>query len=428
VIPATLVAAAIVLISRPGRSARMANLVLVAGSVALALPWTLHVYSAGSVSTRSLAPGAGLLRQAAVATLLSALAAGTARAAIAGWAARFSGERSATVRRRARRALMIAAVPALVVGVVAAAPWVGREYRAFTALRVNQSAPTRFFDASGFRYDLWRVALDEFAAHPVVGLGAGNYDVEYYRLRRNPEYVIQPHSLELQIAAELGVGGLISLLLFCGAILWAGAAGRRTLAAEDRFVRIAAAGTFVAWLTATSVDWLYDIPGLTGMAVVAGALLVVSAGDGSRRRSGPRRRVAVVAGLAIVAALAASVGRQYVASRYEHAGASEVSSSPRAAIPTLLQASRLDPFSLTTRYALAAAYAREGDYLRARAPLLSAAAREPHNYVPLALLGDLALRHGNDHVAALEYRRASALDPNDPAVRAAARAASAGER
>src|SRR5205823_3692742 len=92
-------------------------------------------------------------------------------------------------------------------------------------------------------------------------------------------------------------------------------------------------------------------------------------------------------------------------------------SSPRAAIGTLTTALRLDPYSLETLYSLASAYARLDDYSDARASLLAAQRREPHNYVPPALLGDLATRRGDFVAAAGAYRRSLSLNPRDPTLR-----------
>jgi hypothetical protein len=396
------------------------NLIIVAASMGVALPWTLAVYSTGGAAARSLPPGDGLLRAAAVAMLVSALGAGLVRYALSGLGQRLAAERRHRAERRLGRALVVASVVSVGIASVLAAPWISRQYRSFTALHFNQGASVRFIDASGFRYDLWRVAVREFRSHPIGGLGAGNYDVEYYRLRDNPEYLLQPHSLELQMAAELGVGGVLALLLFCGAIVASGFARRGTLASEDRLIKLAALGMFAAWLAHTSVDWLYDIPGLTGMAIVAAALLVVPAAQRAGHSGlGRRRRAAFVLGLGVLALVAASVGRQYAASRYAQAGASEAARSPRRAIGTLRQAARLDPYSLSTLYALAAAYARLNDYPRARAALLLSQRREPHNYVPPALLGDLAMRRGDYRLATAEYRSALVLNPRDPLLRQA---------
>jgi O-antigen ligase len=323
--------------------------------------------------------------------------------------------------RRLGWTLAVVTAASVALGSVIGAPFIAREYRAFTALRVNENAATRFTDASGYRYDLWRVAAREFEQHPFGGLGAGNYDAEYYRLRHVPQYVVAPHSLELQVAAELGVGGVIALLLLCGAILAACWARRGTLASQDRLVKVAAAGVFAAWLVDTSVDWTYDIPGLAGAALVAAALLVVPARapEPGRTRRSRRGQAGVVVAIAVLALLAASVGRQYAASRYQQAGTAQVARSPRAAISTLTEAQKLDPYSLPTLYSLAAAYAREDDYQGARDVLLRAQALEPRSYVAPALLGDLAVRRGDTSLAAAEYRRALALNPKDASLRKA---------
>lgn len=430
VVPASLIATALVVVSVRGRRRRAINLVILAASVAAAAPWTLHVYSAGGSAADVLPPSSSLLRAAGLAMALAALGAGAAKLAVTRWEGRLDREASAVSRQRAKRAALLLAVPVLVSAAVLTGPWIGGKYREFTSLRVTQTS-TRFIDAGGYRYDLWRVAWHEFTAHPLGGLGAGNYDTEYYRRRANPDFVTQPHSLELQMAAELGVGGLLAILVFAVSIIWAAGAGRRTLAGADPYIRIAATGTFAAWLSATSVDWLYDIPGLTGMAMLSAALLVrpaVSLGIPTRRASRGLVRAGGVGVVIAVAALAASIGRQFVADHYAQAGIDAIARSPARAIRLFGRALILDPFSVTDRYGLAAAYSREDRYAPARAELRLAACREPHNYVPPALLGDLALRRGDLATAASEYAKAIRLDPHDPALRGSAAAGPAARR
>ncbi len=419
VVPATVLSAVLVILCTGGRTRRAVNLILLAAAVTATLPWTLAVYSTGGVSGRLLLPSHGSLRAAGAAILVAALGVGLGRLALGRLADRLEPERRQLVLQRLGWSLAVATIAAVAIGSVVGAPFIDRQYRAFTALHVNENVATRFTDASGYRYDLWRVAVREFEQHPFGGLGAGNYDAEYYKLRRNPQYLTVPHSLEVQMAAELGIGGIIALVLFCAAILAACWARRGTLASGDRLIKVAAAGMFAAWLVDTSVDWTYDIPGLAGAAIVAAALLVVparapGAGGGGRSRRG---QAGAVVALAVLALLAASIGRQYAATSYQQAGATEVTRSPRAAIVTLTEAEKLDPYSLPTLYSLAAAYARQDNYAGARDALLLAAAREPENYVPPALLGDLAVRRGDMTLAAIEYRRALALNPTEANLR-----------
>jgi hypothetical protein len=417
VVPALIVSAVVVILCAGDRTRRAVNLIFVFVAVAVALPWTLAVYSTGGAAGRSLVPSHGLLRAAGAAILVAALGAGAVRLGLSRLAGRLEPERREVALRRLGRTLLVATVAALMIGSVVGAPFISRQYHTFTSGHVDLAAATRFTDASGYRYDLWRIAVKEFEQHPFGGLGAGNYDAEYYRLRRNPQYLTVPHSWELQVAAELGIGGIIGLLLFCGAILSACWARRGTLASEDRMIKLAAAGMFVAWLIDTSVDWTYDIPGLAGAAIIAAGLLVVPSATTApalTRASSRRGRAGLVVAMALLALLAASVGRQYAAARYQQAGAAELMRSPRGAISTLGEAEKLDPDSLSTLYSIASAYARLDNYPGARNALLRAQALEPENYVPAALLGDLAIRRGDLTVAAAEYRRALRLNPTDP--------------
>jgi cytochrome c-type biogenesis protein CcmH/NrfG len=193
-------------------------------------------------------------------------------------------------------------------------------------------------------------------------------------------------------------------------------------------LRIAALGMFVAWLTATSVDWLYNFPGLAGAAMLAAALVVVPVPIRERSAEPPAgrsrtTRAVLVIGIAALGLAAASIGRQYAASRYAASAASAVRTHPTAAIATLRTAEQLDPNALTTLYAIASAYAQLDDYRDARAALLDAERREPHNYVPPALLGDLATRRGYPRIAEAAYARALRLDPREPVLQAALAAA-----
>src|SRR5206468_4221278 len=98
----------------------------------------------------------------------------------------------------------------------------------------------RFTSGGGYRYDLWRIALQAFGEQPLHGVGAGNYDSVFFAKRRQPQHVRQPHSIELQMLAELGVFGALSLLLFIATIVAAAIrAARRDV---ERHLGVAAVG------------------------------------------------------------------------------------------------------------------------------------------------------------------------------------------
>jgi hypothetical protein len=429
IVLATIAAIVLVLLAAPGRTRRGVNLLIVLAAVAASAHWTLEVYSSTGRS-QLLDPSVGAIRGAGLALLGVALVAGGLKALTSTFAARMATTRREQMTARLGRALLTLTVAAVLVGGVVEHQRVSTQWHDFTALKAEKSAGNRFLAlGGGYRYDLWRIALDEFAAAPLGGVGAGNFSDQYYKRRHQLEDVTVPHSLELQMLAELGIGGAIGLGLFLAGVLAAGLTRRRaTLAGADAALKVAALGMFTAWLAATSVDWLYDIPGLAGMAMFAAAVLVAPAPAGSEpsgaaRRRVPRRgrhaQVTLALALGVLALVAASLGRQYVAVLYSDSGKGAVSKHPLKALRTLRTAEQLDPWSLQTQYAVAAAYSRLDDYQAARAALLRAAQLEPESYVPPALLGDIATRSGDRSAAVAAYRRALRLDPLEPALQQA---------
>jgi hypothetical protein len=328
---------------------------------------------------------------------------------------------------RVRRPVVAAALIVVILGTgIAVTARVGdpvnavdTQWRSFTSLKLTDSS-ARFTDASGYRYDLWRIALRQFRENPLLGVGAGSYDATFFRERRVPEYVRQPHSLELQMLGELGLPGLIGLLTFVIAVLASAVRRRAELSGPERAFRVAAFGIFLTWLVHTSVDWLYNLPGLTVMALMsAGVLLAPPLGEGSRVATfaGSRSRQAFLLVVLLGAGLlAASIGRHYGAALSRDAAISEITRDPAAARDSARRSLSLNSHDPTTYYALAAAEARRGRYAEARRALLASTAEEKFNYVPWVLLGDLETRRGNLAEAQAAYSRAHTLNPLDTTI------------
>jgi O-antigen ligase len=68
------------------------------------------------------------------------------------------------------------------------------------------------------RFDLWQVGLLAFNEQPLIGVGPGNYRSAFIRfaVQDHEQIHVQAHSLPIQVAAELGIAGLIVLVgLIC---------------------------------------------------------------------------------------------------------------------------------------------------------------------------------------------------------------------
>lgn len=421
---AALLSVALLLAVVPGRRRRAWCLLTLALGVALAAGPLLDVYGATSPGSRRPDEGASrvavllLCGAAAVAGivwgLLCRVADGQAPSRARG------GLRAASGIVLALVGLAIATSVAVAVGDPAERARAGvREFKALDVDATRESS-SRFASGGGNRYDYWRVATDQFGDRPLTGIGAGNYDVTYFERRQTTEDVRQPHSLPLQALAELGLPGLLGVLLLVAGALAAFARRARRAGRDrgERLLAVAAGGTFVAWLAHTSVDWLHLIPAVTGIALCAVAALVARPGSERAGTGSPRPRGTVVGGcLALLAAGAVLIAGQFLADRHVTAAQAVVASDPAASEREARAALRLNGESLPAHYALAAAQARQGDYAGARATLLAAAAREPRDFVTWALLGDLATRRGDADRARAAYRRAARLNPRDPSLR-----------
>jgi len=427
VIPGLLVSAVVVLALVPGRPRRVWALVAVGiGLIAIASP-LLDVY-------RDLLPNGQanpeLVRHAArlvvVASLIVGVAWGVAQE-LAERASRAGARMRATTTRIEGVLAALVVVVALAGAAIASGDPVQKvrdQYDDFVNLRTNSSSDTRFLSGGGYRYDYWRVAWNEFEGEPLRGLGAGNYDRDYFLERRTNEDIRQPHSLPLQTLAELGIVGALCLATFLAAVLaglWR-QSRRARRSGNRRMVAVAAGGAFAAWFMHTSVDWLHNIPGVTGVALCAAAPLVAPWSGGARGTGFGAARGVAVAGVAVAALIAADVaGRLAYADHLRIQARSELRSDPIGALGDANRALALNEQSLPALYIESAAYARLDRYRKARGKLREAVSREPHDPLPWALLGDLAARRGDLRAAGRYYRRSSELDPKNNLIKTLAR-------
>lgn len=390
----------------PGRPLRVAALLLIGVLAAAAYPLLDEVYASSDPVTGL--PERGAARTAALVIVLGAAAA----AALWVPVRRLVGRLPAS----SERVVAIAAVAAVMAGLVAVLPSAGDRWERFKSLDAV-STESRLTSGGGNRYDFWRIAVSTWAEHPLGGVGAGNYDAPYFEQRRSLEDIRQPHSIELQALAETGLLGGAALALLLASVVVAVARARRGSEVADdehRALTLGAAGWALLWAIHTSVDWLHLLPGLTLSALAALAVLLApSPGPPLRNRPGAGRAV-----LFAVAALAiASIGVSLRAEQLREEARTTLAADPPAAAELATRALRLEEGAIDGHVVLAAARARQDDYVGARAALLEAQRIERRDFVVPALLGDLSLRRGDNAVAVTHYRRALSLNPRDPTLK-----------
>ncbi len=132
---------------------------------------------------------------------------------------------------------------------------------------------TRLTSVTSNRYEYWRIALGAFRDAPLTGTGAGGFRVVWLQERPIRETVRDTHSLEAEVAAELGLVGLLALALMAGGTA---VAARRALA-EHRRLAAGSTAALVVWFLHATIDWDWQMPAVTLPALVLAGLLIVLA-------------------------------------------------------------------------------------------------------------------------------------------------------
>ena len=220
---------------------------------------------------------------------------------------------SAGLRRALDVALATTVVAAIVVGIAAR----GGPSEAFAELRDRFDAPLvtstpgslneRLFNLSGTgRGDSIEVAWELAQERPVVGHGSGSFEYLWYERRPNTFVIRDAHSLYAEMLAEVGIVGLALLVLALLAPVVAALRGRRAP------LTAVGAGAFVAWAAHASLDWDWEVVGVTTSALLAGGVALL-AGDPSPRAllgEGLRAQLATLVSVLSVVAVVSLVGNQ----------------------------------------------------------------------------------------------------------------------
>ena len=286
---------------------------------------------------------------------------------------------------------------------------------------------TRFGGSlSNYRFDYWAVAWENFERHPLIGVGADNYELDYTErgdTYASPRYA---HSLELRVLSHTGLvggllfGGAVGLALFL-AVPYA-VRGR----GFDPVVAGASLMVFVYWAVHGSVDWLWEYPGLAGPAF---ALLGVAAALAGTRRAVPASEVgrglprpALAGGAVAVLLLSASLTLPWLAERDLRHVLDTDAADPFDSLDRLERAARLNPLSPNFHKASGVILARQGRLDEAALEFREALERSPRDSYSELQLGVIASELDQPDEALAHLAEASELAPRDLAIRDSLRA------
>ncbi|HEX2359772.1 MAG TPA: O-antigen ligase family protein [Solirubrobacterales bacterium] len=412
---------AVLVAVHPARLRILAWLGLAAAGAGIAVPWILDVYQQGGSGIN--AETASTLHRTcgamAVTSVLS-IAAGCVAARVGR-----SFELSARARTRTGWALVIALAASLLVAGFAFVSERGSPLDELERQADNLSAgsgelpvgESRFgLDLRTERGDHWRVAFDDFKAEPLVGEGAGGFRYSYLKDRESALQSEDPHSVELLMAGELGLPGLILFAVFVVGSVIAALCTRR-LGPEGGALAAGALAAAAYWLVHASVDWFWSYPSLTFPAVfalgAAAAPSLGSSGDGSGLRI--RRSLAP-----IFIALAVALVPFWLSDRYTNEALETWRADLSGAYADLGRAADLNPVSDRPLVAEAVIAEQAGDPQRALAALADAQARQPEEWT-LYWIEARILAETDPARADAPLRMAQSLNPAAPELKRLAR-------
>jgi hypothetical protein len=334
----------------------------------------------------------------------------------------------AALGRQARRTIAIALIGVGLAGATAAGliatagdplERIHSGWQQFTDVEYSDSSSTGL--GSG-RYDFWRVALDSWREHPVVGLGEDNFIEAYTAKRRTQEEPRWVHSLPLRLLAHTGLVGAALFLAFAIALARA-ATGAWRLAGEPgtRALVGATLAPAIVWAAHGSVDWFWEVPALSVVAFAfAGAVMALGRPDrapGGAGHRGPRaRRAIVTATIATVLGMGAVLLPEIAGDRDIAVAEQMWRDDSAGAYERLDRASGLNPLSPDAGLAEGRIALVRGDLRRARSAFAEAARRAPASWYPRFALGLVASAAREPGAARRQLRAAHARNPREPLI------------
>jgi hypothetical protein len=344
------------------------------------------------------------------------------------------GQRArAHIGRLGAAAALVAVIAAITGGLVAThghpIARIERAWNSFANVNNTANGSSRFTTLGSQRVDFWRVGLNEFGHHPLLGVGQDNFAAGYLRERHTDQEPRWTHSIELRLLTHTGLIGALLFALFLVAVLLAARMGPRKPHAE-RVSGAIALLPLAVWLVHGSVDWLWEFPALSVSALAfAGAATSLGSVSSVKRdlESGaptapthhrPRllRVGAVMGGALLSIGALTALAVPYVAARHVQSAIAVWPQHPGRAYADLRSAASLLPFDAQTDLVGGAIAMNLEDRPAARYWLERAEHRDTQAWLAYFALGLLDGEQGRMAPAREQLIRAQTLNPREPAI------------
>lgn len=285
------------------------------------------------------------------------------------------------------------------------------------------NSPERFTQTSSLRGRYWDESKKIFDAHTKHGTGADTFIVARLPYRLDQVTAGHAHGMVPQVAADLGVLGL--LVLFALMAVWllaalklAGVSKRGPWkwledADEVRLASVALMMMALVFGVHSAIDWVWFIPAVAYFGLLAGGWVLGSpaahsplpADDHVPDRGGKLPIIRAVAVALVGIAIAAAVYQPVRAQRKVQAGTKIASSNPAKALKLGNSALKLDPTSASAFILVSLAESNGGRQQAAETTLAELTSQQPGNPTAWLRLAQFRLLQLNDPDGAIEALR-----------------------
>ncbi|MFT4049290.1 MAG: O-antigen ligase family protein [Solirubrobacterales bacterium] len=288
------------------------------------------------------------------------------------------------------------------------------------------NSPARLTQTNSLRGRYWSEAYKVLSHHTLHGTGADTFGVARLQYRSDLLTASHAHGMVPQVAADLGILGLLVLLgltiVWLTAAFKLGGAARRApwhwLGPDDE-VRLASVGLMIVALVFgahSAIDWIWFVPGVAFFGLIAGGWVLGSPTAHSKATAaGPVAEpirggtAAIIRALAITivgVSIAWAVYQPVRATHKVEAGLEVAEDNPEKAIKLGNDAIKLDPTNANAYMLVAAAQNNQGHDKTAEGTLLSLVSRQPGNPAAWMRLAQYRLVTQNDPEGAIQALRA----------------------
>jgi len=280
-----------------------------------------------------------------------------------------------------------------------------------------------FSGAGNGRWQFWTAAWKEFESAPFVGRGAGSYGRWWAQHASFSYFVLNAHSLYLEVLGELGVIGFLLLTGAFGTALVVGARRLRRCTGDERVTVAALLALFVAFCLGAAIDWIWQLSAVGVVGAAALGLLISPAVSAAEPRlvayeRPPRHALRLpVAALGVVIAwlLLCAQAIPWLADVKVRASQSAAARGDGGTALNEAESARaIEPWASTPYLQLALVAERIGDVAAARRWIGDAIDRDEEDWRLWLVAARLERKAGKTAAAADSLERAIDLNPRSP--------------